>query len=61
VVGLRPPQRLPVPVIAIEASGVAFAALQAPRAVQQRKPRIAVGSALGVAGWAARVAGSIGS
>jgi hypothetical protein len=29
--------------------------------VQQRKPRIAAGSALAIAGWAARVAGSIGS
>jgi len=58
--GLRPPQRLTVPVIAIEVPGVAFAVLRAARAVQQRKPRIAVGSALGVAGWVARVAGRTG-
>jgi hypothetical protein len=57
--GLRPPQRLTVPVIAIEAPGVAFAVLRTARAMQQRKPRIAAGSALGVAGWVARVAGSI--
>ena len=58
--GLRPPQRLTVPVIAIEAPGVAFAVLRAARAVQQRQPRIAAGSALAVAGWVTRVAGSIG-
>ena len=58
--GLRPPQRLTVPVIAIEAPGVAFTVLRAARAVQQRKPRIAAGSALAVAGWVARVAGSTG-
>jgi len=60
--GLRPPQRLTVPaiVIAIEAPGVAFTILQTARAVQQRKPRIAAGSALAVAGWVARVAGSTG-
>ena len=58
----RPPQRLtvPVPVIAIEAPGVAFTVLQTARAVQQRQPRIAAGSALAVAGWVARVAGRIG-
>ena len=48
--GLRPPQRLTVPVIAIEAPGVAFTVLRAARAVQQRQPRIAAGSALAVAG-----------
>ena len=60
--GLRPPQRLTVPaiVIAIEAPGVAFTVLRAARAVQQRKPRIAAGSALAVAGWVARVAGRTG-
>src|SRR5580698_6019946 len=58
--GLRPPQRLTVPMIAIEAPGVAFTVLRAARAVQQRKPRIAAGSALAVAGWVARVAGSTG-
>jgi hypothetical protein len=58
--GLRPPQRLTVPAIAIEAPGVAFTVLQTARAVQQRKPRIAAGSALAVAGWVARVAGRTG-
>ena len=59
--GLRhPPQRLTVPVIAIEAPGVAFTVLRAARAVQQRQPRIAAGSALAVTGWVARVAGSTG-
>jgi hypothetical protein len=58
--GLRPPQRLTVPVIAIEAPGVAFSVLRTARAVQQRKPRIAAGSALAIAGWVARVASRIG-
>jgi hypothetical protein len=58
--GLRPPRRLTAPAIAIEAPGVAFTVLQTARAVQQRKPRIAAGSALAVAGWAARVAGGTG-
>lgn len=58
--GLRPPQRLTVPAIAIEAPGVAVTVLQTARAMQQRKPRIAAGSALAVAGWVARVAGSTG-
>jgi hypothetical protein len=53
--GLRPPQRLTVPAIAIEAPTVVFTVLRAARAVQQRKPRIAVGSALIVAGWVARL------
>ncbi len=58
--GLRPPRRLTVPVIAVEVPGVAFTVLRAARAVQQRKPRIAAGSALAVAGWVARVASSTG-
>ena len=58
--GLRHPRRLTVPAIAIEAPGVAFTVLQTARAVQQRQPRIAAGSALAVAGWVARVAGRIG-
>jgi hypothetical protein len=58
--GLRPSQRLTVPAIAIETTGVAFTALRAARAVQQRQPRIAAGSALAVAGWVARVAGRTG-
>ena len=53
--GLRPPQRLTVPAIAIEAPGVVFTVLRAARAVQQRQPRIAAGSALAVAGWVARL------
>ena len=53
--GLRPPQRLTVLAIAIEAPGVAFTVLRVARAVQQRKPRIAAGSALAVAGWVARL------
>jgi hypothetical protein len=57
--GLRPPQRLTVPVIAIETPGVAFTVLRTARAVQQRQPRIAAGSALALAGWVARVAGRI--
>jgi hypothetical protein len=54
--GLRhPPQRLTVSAIAVEAPAVAFTVLRAARAVQQRKPRIAAGSALAVAGWVARL------
>jgi hypothetical protein len=53
--GLRNPPRLTVPAIAIEAPAVAFTVLRAARAVQQRKPRIAAGSALAVAGWVARL------
>ena len=53
--GLRHPRRLTVPAIANEASLVAFYALRAPRAVQRRRPRIAAGSALVVAGAVARL------
>lgn len=47
--GLRRPRRLTVPAIASEAPAVVFTVLPAARAVQQRKPRIAAGSALIVA------------
>ena len=53
--GLRHPQRLTVLTIAGEAPAVAFTVLRAARAVQRRKPRIAAGSALIVAGWVARL------
>ncbi|MGH3209662.1 MAG: hypothetical protein ACRDNO_18085 [Trebonia sp.] len=53
--GLRRPRRLTVLAIADEAPLAVFYALRVPRAVQQRRPRIAVGSALVVAGWAARL------
>ena len=53
--GLRHPQRLPVFAIADEAPAVVFYALRAARAVQRRRPRIAVGSALVVAGSVARL------
>jgi hypothetical protein len=52
---LRPPRRLTVPAIVGEVPEVVFTVLRAARAVQQRKPRIAAGSALIVAGWAARL------
>ena len=53
--GLRHPQRLTVLTIADEAPIAVFAALRAARAVHQRRPRIAVGSALVVAGSVARL------
>jgi len=53
--GLRHPQRLTVLAIVGEAPAVVFTILRAARAVQRRKPRIAVGSALVVAGWVARL------
>jgi hypothetical protein len=54
--GLRHPQRLTVPAIAGEAPAVVFTVLRAARAeLQRRKPRIAAGSALVVAGWVARL------
>jgi len=53
--GLRRPQRPTVPAIASKAPAIAFTVLRAARAVQQRKPRIAAGSALAVAGWVARL------
>jgi hypothetical protein len=48
--GLRRQRRLTVLAIADEAPAVVFYALRAARAVQRRRPRIAVGSALVVAG-----------
>jgi hypothetical protein len=53
--GLRRPRRLTVPAIAAEAPAVVFCALRAARAGQRRRPRIAVGSALVVAGSVARL------
>lgn len=53
--GLRRPRRLTVPAIAGEAPAVVFYALRAARAVQRRRPRIAAGSALVVAGSVARL------
>jgi hypothetical protein len=48
--GLRRQRRLTVLAIADEAPAVVFYALRAARAVQRRRPRIAAGSALVVAG-----------
>jgi hypothetical protein len=53
--GLRHPRRLTVPAIASEAPSAVFYALRVPRAVQRRRPRIAAGSALIVAGAVARL------
>ena len=53
--GLRRPRRLTVLAIADEAWNVVFYGLRVPRAVQRRRPRIAVGSALVVAGSVARL------
>jgi hypothetical protein len=53
--GLRHPQRLTVGAIADEAWTVVFCVLRVPRAVQRRRPRIAAGSALLVAGSLARL------
>jgi hypothetical protein len=53
--GLRRPRRLTVRAIADEAPLAVFYALRAARAVQQRRPRIAAGSALAVAGSVARL------
>jgi hypothetical protein len=53
--GLRNPRRLTVPAIAGEAPAVVFYALRVARAVQRRRPRIAAGSALVVAGSVARL------
>jgi hypothetical protein len=53
--GLRNPRRLTVPAIAGEAWPVVFWVLRVPRAVQRRRPRIAAGSALVVAGSVARL------
>jgi hypothetical protein len=53
--GLRRPRRLTVLAIAGEAPLAVFYVLRAPRAVQRRRPRIAAGSALVVAGAVARL------
>jgi hypothetical protein len=53
--GLRRQRRLTVLAIADEAPAVVFYALRAGRAVQRRRPRIAAGSALVVAGAVARL------
>jgi hypothetical protein len=53
--GLRHPRRLTVLAIADEALFAVFYGLRVPRAVQRRRPRIAAGSALVVAGAVARL------
>jgi hypothetical protein len=53
--GLRHPRRLTVLAIAGEAPMAVFYGLRVPRAVQRRRPRIAVGSALVVAGSVAQL------
>jgi hypothetical protein len=53
--GLRNPRRLTVLAIANEAPTAVFCTLRVPRAVQRRRPRIAAGSALVVAGAVARL------
>jgi hypothetical protein len=52
---LRHPRRLTVFAIAAEAAPIAFSVLRAARAVQRRRPRMAVGSALVAAGSVARL------
>jgi hypothetical protein len=53
--GQRNPRRLTVLTIANEAPTVVFSVLRAARAVKRRRPRIAVGSALVLAGSVARL------
>jgi hypothetical protein len=53
--GLRNPRRLTVLAIASEAPTVVFCVLRVARAVQRRRPRIAAGSAMVVAGSVARL------
>jgi hypothetical protein len=53
--GLRQPQRLTVHTFASEAFNTTSYVLRAVRAVQQRRPRIAVGRALGAVGSLARL------
>jgi hypothetical protein len=53
--GLRHPQRLTLNAIASETFNTASYVLRAVRAVQQHRPRIAVGRALGAAGSLARL------
>lgn len=52
---LRHPRRLTVLASAMEAPNVAYGVLRAARAVQRRRPRMAVGSALVAAGSVARL------
>ena len=52
---LRHPRRLTVLAIAMEALNVVYSVLRAARAVQQRSPRMAAGSALVAAGSVARL------
>jgi hypothetical protein len=52
---LRHPRRLTVFAIAAEAEPIAFSVVRAARAVQQRRPRMAAGSALVAAGSVARL------
>jgi hypothetical protein len=52
---LRQPRRLTVLAMAVEAPNAAFNVLRAARAVQQRRPRMAVGSALVAGGSLARL------
>ena len=53
--GLRRPRRLTVLAVAGEAPTAVFCVLRVPQAVQRRRPRIAVGSVLVVAGAVARL------
>ena len=53
--GLRHPRRLTVLAIAMEAPTAVFGVLRVARAVQRRRPRMAAGSALAVAGSVARL------
>jgi hypothetical protein len=53
--GLRNPRRLTVLAVVGEAPVAAFCILRVPRAVQRRRPRMAVGSALVAAGAVARL------
>ena len=53
--GLRHPRRLTVLAVSNEAPMAVLYALRVPRAVRRRKPRIAAGSALVVAGAVARL------
>jgi hypothetical protein len=52
---LRHPRRLTVPAMARETPNVVYSVLRTARAVQRRRPRIAVGSALIAAGSVARL------
>ena len=53
--GLRRPRRLTALAVAGEASTAAFYVLRVPRAVRRRRPRMAAGSALVIAGAVARL------